>query len=138
MSFSANGCTGSPACSVKWGIDVAEKETKKQLISAYKQRSRTQAGGVYLIRNKQNGRIYLDASPDIKAAENRFRFAQQTGSCVNVKLNPDWALYGSGAFEFETAETIEQNEDQTPADFREDLLLLKNMWAERFDPTILY
>ncbi|SHH47795.1 hypothetical protein SAMN02745823_00013 [Sporobacter termitidis DSM 10068] len=117
---------------------MADKETKKQLISAYKERARTQAGGVYLIRNKENGRIFLDDAPDISAAENRFCFAQQTGSCVNIRLGKDWARYGGGAFEFEALETIDKNEDQTAAEFRDDLDVLKNMWLEKYDPAVLY
>ena len=114
------------------------RETKKQLISAYKERSRKQAGGIYAIRNTINGKIYLDASPDIAAAENRFSFALQTGSCVVVKLTHDWKAYGVGAFTFEVLETLEKNEDQTLAEFREDLDLLKKLWAEKYDPALLY
>lgn len=80
----------------------------------------------------------MDASPDIEAALNRFSFAQQTGSCVNVKLNDDWSVCGSAAFEFEIAETIAKNEAQSPTEFREDLQLLKSMWIEKFNPSVLY
>ena len=119
-------------------MTVADKESRKQLIDAYKERSRTQTGGVYAVRNTQNGRIFLDASADITASENRFKFAQSTGSCVNVKLNRDWAEFGSGAFTFEILETIDKNEDQTPAEFREDIDLLKKMWIEKYAPETLY
>lgn len=119
-------------------MTLADKETKKKLIDAYKEQCRTQTGGVYVIRNTANGKILLEASPDIAAAENRFRFALQTGSCVNIKLCKDWAAFGSGVFELETLETIGKNEDQTVDQFREDLELLKAMWLEKFDPATLY
>jgi hypothetical protein len=117
---------------------MTDKETRKQLIVAYKERSKKQAGGIYIIRNTQNGRLLIEASPDIAAAENRFGFARQMNSCVNFKLTRDWAQFGPAAFAFEVAETLEKNEDQTPEEFRDDLDLLKKMWAEKFDPSVLY
>lgn len=117
---------------------MADKEKKKKLITAYKERSRTQTGGVYIISNNHNGKLFIDASADIEAAKNRFNFAQQTGACIHIKLSKDWALYGSNAFTFETAETIDKNEDQEHAAFIEDLTLLKTMWIEKYDTSELY
>jgi hypothetical protein len=117
---------------------MSDKETKKQLINAYKERSRTQTGGVYLVRNRENGKVFVDLSADMAAAVNRFNFARQMNSCINVKLNNDWAQFGADAFDFEVAETIEKNEQQSPAEFRDDLELLKKMWIEKFDPEVLY
>jgi hypothetical protein len=117
---------------------MADRETKKQLIDAYKERSRTQTGGIYLIKNKMNGKVFVDLSADMTAAVNRFNFAKQMNSCVNIKLNKDWAQYGGEVFELEIAETLEKNELQSPAEFREDLEILKKMWIEKFDPGILY
>jgi hypothetical protein len=117
---------------------MVDPETRKQLIAAYKERSRKNTGGVYIIRNTQNGKLLLEIASDIAAAENRFSFAQKTGSCINMKLAKDWAIYGGGAFTFEIAETINRNEDQTPMEFREDLNVLKKMWAEKSDPAALY
>jgi len=117
---------------------MPDKDSKKRLRSAYKESSRTQSGGVYLIRNTKNGKIFLDIAPDIAAVENRFHFSRQTDTCVNAKLRTDWALYGSRAFEFEIAEIIDKNADQSPAEFREDLELLKNMWIGKIDPSMLY
>jgi hypothetical protein len=117
---------------------MSDKETKKLLISAYKERSKTDTGGVYMIRNIKNGKILLETASDIEAASNRFSFAQKTGSCINYKLNRDWAADGGGIFTFEVAETINKNADQTPAEFREDLQVLKKMWVEKYEPSQLY
>lgn len=95
-------------------------------------------GGIYTIRNTKNGKVFLDATPDITAAENRFRFAQQTGSCINIKLNKDWSEYGGDAFAFEVAEKLEKNDLQTPTEFRQDIQLLKKLWIEKYDPSVLY
>jgi hypothetical protein len=117
---------------------MENKETRKELINAYKERSRTSTGGVYIIRNTQNGKLLLETASDIEAASNRFGFAQTTGSCINYKLQKDWSAYGSKVFVFEVAETLKKNDDQTPAQFREDLDFLKKLWTEKFDPATLY
>jgi hypothetical protein len=117
---------------------MSDKETKKQLINAYKERSRTQTGGVYLVRNRKNGKVFVDLSADMTAAVNRFNFAREMSSCVNVKLTRDWAQYGAEAFEFEIAETLEKSDKQSPAEFRDDLEVLKKMWIEKFEPKALY
>jgi hypothetical protein len=117
---------------------MIDPETRKKLISAYKERSRTDTGGVYMIKNTKNGKILLEVASDIEAAANRFSFAQKMGGCINYKLNKEWAAYGSDAFTFEIAETIDKNEEQSPVQFREDLNVLKKMWAEKFEPDALY
>jgi hypothetical protein len=117
---------------------MLDQEARKRLIDDYKKRSRTDTGGVYLIRNTKNGKILVEIASDIEAAENRFGFSQKTGSCINMKLNKDWAVYGPDVFKFEIAETIDKNENQTPMEFREDLNVLKQMWMEKLDAEILY
>lgn len=115
-----------------------DKDTKKKLIDDYKEQSRTQTGGIYLIRNTKNGKIFLNATPDIIAIQNRFESGQQFGGSFHPKMNADWALFGSSAFEIEIAETIRKNANQTPEEFMEDLQLLKKMWIEKYDPALLY
>jgi hypothetical protein len=120
---------------------VNDKESRKKLTDAYKERSRTQTGGVYIIRNRENGRVFIDLTADMSASVNRYDFAKQMNSCPysgNVRLSKDWSTYGAAAFAFEIAETMEKNPNQTPAEFREDLDLLKKLWIEKYDPAVLY
>lgn len=117
---------------------MTDKETKKKLISAYKERAQTQTGGVYLIHNRANGKVLVDIAADMAAAVNRFNFTQQMNTCVNAKLTKDWAHYGGAVFELEVAETMDKSEKQTPAEFMEDLQVLKKMWLEKFEPAVLY
>lgn len=91
-----------------------------------------------MIGNDHNEKIFLDCSVNMEAIKNRFDFACQMGSCVNVKMQKDWALFGSSAFYFEVLETIEKNDTQTDAEFKDDVLLLKSMWLEKFDKHLLY
>lgn len=117
---------------------MLDNNARKELINAYKKRARTNTGGIYIIRNAQNGKILLEIASDIEAAENRFSFAKKTGGCINFKLSKDWADFGPEAFTFEIAETIDKNEDQTPTEFREELNLLKKMWAENYASSEMY
>lgn len=85
---------------------------KKELIARYKARPVT--GGVFKIRNTQNGRYLLASGIDIKGDRNRFNFSVATGSCVHMKLQKDWNTFG-------------------PKAFAEDLKMLEQMWRERLD-----
>lgn len=115
---------------------MTEKETKKKLITGYKERIQT--GGVYIIRNNKNNKIFLDCSADIGAISNRFEFSKQMNFCVNAKLKKDWDAFGGGAFSLEVLETLEKNETQTAKSFSEDLSLLKDLWFEKLNKEDIY
>ncbi len=114
------------------------KEMKKKLINDYKEQARTQTGGIFVIKNTENGKIYLGATADVAAIKNRFESGKQFDSCFHPKMNADWVLFGSDAFELQIVEVIKKNETQKPIEFKEDLELLKKMWMEKYDPELLY
>jgi hypothetical protein len=105
------------------------ERTKKELKRQYKARKVT--GGVYAIRNTATDKLYLEATTDLRGSQNRFEFAKKTGSCIEWKLQRDWAAQGGDGFVFEVLETLEKGETQTDSEFQEDILLLKGMWLER-------
>lgn len=109
---------------------------KKELISQFKQR--LLEGGVCITRNLENGRYYLEAVTNPKGSKSRFDFAQMTDSCISPMFAADWKQYGGKAFVFEILETIEQKETQTPEEFKADLQILGELWAEKFDPALAY
>lgn len=115
---------------------MTEKETKKKLITGYKERIQT--GGVYIIRNNKNNKIFLDYSADIGAISNRFEFSKQMNFCVNAKLKKEWDAFGGDAFSLEVLETLEKNETQTAKSFSEDLSLLKDLWFEKLNKEDIY
>ena len=102
---------------------------KKELQSQYREREIT--GGVYLIRNTQNNKLFIDTAVDLQGGRNRFEFARKTGSCVYVKLQKDWNEQGGAQFVFETLEELTKGETQTQAEFKSDIELLKEMWREK-------
>lgn len=115
-----------------------DKEAKKKLINDYKEQSRTQTGGIYVITNSKNGMHFLGATADVVAIKNRFESGKQFGGSFHPKMNADWALFGSDAFDIEITETIDKSENQTPSEFMADLELLKKMWLEKYDSSLLY
>ena len=99
---------------------------KKELLNAYK--SRPLSGGVYVIRNTQNGRYLLAAETNLSGSKGKFEFSKMT----------DWKACGKDAFVFEVLDELTQKETQTPEEFRADLAALGELWAEKFDPALAY
>ena len=75
-------------------------KTKKELKDAYKQ-SKT-AMGVFQIRNKVNGRIFIDSALD---AELKF------GNHRITELQKDWKTFGADNFMFEVLAELEPKEE---------------------------
>jgi hypothetical protein len=115
---------------------MADSVKKKELQSQYKEREIV--GGVFLIRNTANQKLLLDSSMDLQGSKNRFEFSRNTGSCVYLKLQKDWSEQGSSQFVFETLEELRKGETQTPAEFKADVALLKEMWQEKLSTQELY
>ena len=106
-----------------------DKDTRKKLISSYKERPVT--GGVFAIVNDATGRMLLLAERDIAGSKNKFQFAQSTNLCAYGKLGEDWRKYGPGAFRFQLQEELEKKPEQTSEEFMEDLQVLAELWREK-------
>ena len=55
-----------------------------------------------------------------------------------MKMQKDWRAFGPSAFTFQVLEELVQKEGQTEAEFREELAVLGELWAEKFDPALSY
>jgi hypothetical protein len=104
-------------------------DRKKELKAQYKERK--VIGGVFVIKNIATERLLLDSTTDLQGSKNRFAFAQQTGSCTDLKLQGDWAKQGASAFVLEVLEEMTKADTQTDAEFAADIKCLKEMWAEK-------
>jgi hypothetical protein len=104
-------------------------DRRKELKAQYKERK--VIGGVFVIRNTETGKPFLDATTDLQGSKNRFAFARQTGNCTDLKLQGDWAKHGASAFALEVLEELVKTETQTDAEFAADVKCLKAMWAEK-------
>ena len=118
-------------------IDILkDSKTKKELQAQYKERRII--GGVYVIKNTHNNKLLLETSTDLQGSKNRFEFAKKTGSCIHMKLQTDWTEQGSSEFIYEVLEELEKGEEQSSAEFKADIDLLKEMWLEKLSNRKLY
>jgi hypothetical protein len=109
---------------------------KQEMKAQYKERKKI--GGVYIVKNKENGKAIIEAAQDLHGAINRFNFSQRTNCCVYLRMQSDWAKYGCEAFEMEVLEELEMDEKKSEKDFKEDLKALKELWAEKLSEVELY
>ena len=113
-------------------------KTKKELQAKYKERKII--GGVYVIKNTHNGKLLLGAVTNLQGSKNRFEFAQaqNSGSCVSMKLYADWKAHGKDKFVYEVLEELEKGELQTAAEFEADIDFLKKIWLEKLSDKDFY
>lgn len=120
----------------KDSVALTNNDRKKELQLRYS--GREIIGGVFLIRNTMKNKSLLDASVDIQGSKNRFEFAQKTGSCIDMRLQKDWAGQGSDQFVFEVLEQLKKGNNQTSAEFKADIDLLREVWSEKLVNEDLY
>lgn len=95
-------------------------------------------GGVYVIKNAVNGKVYLDCTADIVGLLNQFDHSRQNNTCHYSKLQNDWNEHGSAAFSIEVLETVDKHKILTDEDFLDDLMTLKDYRLEMIDHEYLY
>lgn len=126
-----------------------EKEKRKQMIADYQERERKM--GIYSITNKQNGRIFINASSNMDGLWGKEQFVLDTGTHHNKELQKEWKQFGRDSFTFEVLEQLElehkvkydyhdvfHNETQRPADvvrsYNKELDKLKDEWLLKLQP----
>jgi len=109
---------------------------RKELLREFKERK--PLGGVYRIVNEKNERYILDHAANIKSIQNRFEFALKNNSLMDYKMKKDWDEQGGKHFKLEILEEVEQREDQTPAQFMDELKTLEGLYRANFDPAKEY
>jgi hypothetical protein len=109
---------------------------RKELIKEYKERK--PLGGVYRLVNEKNERYIIDHTANIRSIQNRFEFALKNGSLLDYKMKKDWDAQGGQHFKLEILEEVEQREDQTPAQFLDELKTLEQLYRANFDPAKEY
>lgn len=108
---------------------------KNEIVKDYK--TREIYGGVYGIRNKITGKIFLQPAVNIEGKEERFNFAVQTKSnSVIMQLRSDWNEYGAEAFEYVLYETLKRKEE-TDFEFKKIIEELYNEWREKLGDIVL-
>jgi hypothetical protein len=104
---------------------------RKEIIKEYKEKKQT--GAVYKITNTVNGKYLIDHSPNLRSVHSHFQFALNVGNAFDLKLKKDWKEFGGEAFKLEILEELEQREDQSQAEFMEELKTLEQLLRANFD-----
>lgn len=110
---------------------MSDKANRKALIAQYKQ-TRPDAG-VYRIVNRATGNFYLSSDTDINSVAGKMDFARitKTYSAVPGNLLQDIIRDGFENFELEILETFKVKLETTPAELKEELTLLEEIWREK-------
>lgn len=104
---------------------------RKELTQEYKLSRRPM--GVFQIRNKTNGKAFVDSSVNVPGKINRHKFSLNAGVHQNKELQRDWAEQGESAFEFEVLEPVEPRDDPN-YNYASDLTFLEDLWLEKLEP----
>jgi hypothetical protein len=104
---------------------------KKKLKEEYKQI--VQPKGVFVLRNKVNGKVFLGSSLNLKNKDLTLKMSLRNGNHFNFALQEEWNKFGEGAFEYEILETLEIKDDPG-YNYNEDLEILEMMWVDKFQP----
>lgn len=111
-------------------MEEMDPNRKKELINEYKQQKT--AGGVYQLRNTQNGKIFIGATPNLKSVQD---FSVTLDRCAfrSAKLKEDIAKYGRDAFEYAVLEKLEE-EDDVLFDMSDEVKALEKKWLKKLNP----
>jgi hypothetical protein len=114
------------------GTEGMIKDTKRaDLKRLYKQNAPDM--GIYQIKNRVNGRIYIDSSTNLDGTRNSRMFQLKMGKIVfSRELQKDVTEYGADSFEFSVLDVLDKPE---PGDNVERLLAaLELHWLEKLQP----
>lgn len=106
---------------------------KDELKAEYKQSwHRLRTMGVYQVKNRLNGKVYLDASLNLEGALDKERFILKLGSHYNKQLQADWNALGPDAFEFSILEVLAPSDE--PLDYKSELAVLLEVCKDHLQP----
>jgi len=104
---------------------------KKELIKRYKQT--IQPMGVYQIKNKKNGKIYIGCTKNLPGKLNSHKFQLKNGLHLNKEIQKDFNEIGEEGFSFDILDHLKPKED-LDYDYTEELKTLEEMWIEKLQP----
>jgi hypothetical protein len=104
---------------------------RKAVIREYKERRRPM--GIFQVRNRANGKVFIGISTDLPSMLNRQRTQLRLGMHPNRALQAEWTAQAGELFAFEVLDTLGQTRDPV-ADPATDLKLLETMWLEKLAP----
>lgn len=109
-----------------------KKMNRREELQLQAKEMKTEAG-VYQIRNKENGRLYVASTPNLKSINGQ-QFMLNMGSHRNNGLQQEWAELGESAFEIEVREKLKVPEGNPFFDAKDALKKLEASWLEKLKP----
>jgi hypothetical protein len=104
---------------------MIDKAGRKEAARQFKERKAH--AGVYALRNRTSGRLWVDSSPNLDAAQNSQFFQLRQGLHRNKELQAEWNAEGEASYEFVVLESLPED---TPAlKLRDVLKERKQFWA---------
>lgn len=113
------------------GKEEFEMDRKKELTRQYKDSPRPT--GVFQIKNKVNGKLFLLKAMDIPGIINRHQLELVRGIHRNHELQADWNAFGADSFSFDVLATLKP-EDHLPENRPAVLVKLLEEWLEKLQP----
>ena len=88
--------------------------------------------GVFQIKNKVNGKIFVDGNNNLNKIWNRHKTELKFGSHRNKEMQNDWNKYGEENFVYEIISEL--NQENEKLDLNHELKILTNLYLEELQP----
>ncbi|BDV42161.1 hypothetical protein GURASL_10840 [Geotalea uraniireducens] len=132
---SASGDRAEPAAlppQRQKGAAAMGKESKRTEIKRVYKQNRPEMG-IYQLRNRANGKIFVESSPNLEGTRNSRLFQLRMGTAVfNRELQEDVRRDGADSFEFSVLEVLEK--PAAGEDPERLLAALELQWLEKLQP----
>lgn len=86
---------------------------KKEAIRKFKEQKPQQ--GIYAVRCKATGSVWVGSSRNLEATRNRTWFTLRMGSHMDKPMQQEWNEHGEGVFDYEILETLDSDLHPTAA-----------------------
>ena len=103
------------------------KAERKEAARQFKERK--PSPGVFALRCRTTGRVWVDSSPNLDAAQNSQFFQLRQRLHRNKELQAEWNLHGEETFEFVIVEALP--EDTSSLNLHDLLRERKQFWTEK-------
>lgn len=87
--------------------------------------------GIIQIKNKENGKLFLDSFPNLKNRWLTISAQLEQGRHFNSALQTDWNTYGKDAFVYTI---LEEENTEDFSDVRFELEKMMKSWMEKLQP----
>ncbi|MGG3915080.1 GIY-YIG nuclease family protein [Rossellomorea vietnamensis] len=106
-------------------------DRKRELKQQYKETP--VEAGVFQITNKQNKKIYIGSTKNLKTLNGIKFMLENNGFTTSKELQTEWSEIGKEAFTFEVLEKLKKNDDPFVTE-KEALAELEEKWLEKMQP----